>query len=131
MLTYTDLQERRKLTLLEKKTFKYVLYESNEEETKNLFLEIQKTTRDTSYKSQEFNFLGLVDFVGEVEDVHHYHIKDIVPEDGTCYQKHGSGNQFNNVKIHEDKLSGFKCACDRIRAKSFIVLKEPKIEEHD
>lgn len=125
-MLYAELITRRSLVLQEKKHYKYVLYEATKEETDDLFEEIRKYSQDKeNYKDEKWGFLRFVDFFGEVDDVFHYHIKDMIPHDETCYQRDKPENIFNNLKVHEDKLSGFRCACERINSKSFIVLRIP------
>ncbi len=129
-MLYSELITRRSLVLQEKKNYKYVLYEATKEETDDLFEEIRKYSMDKeNYRDEKWGFLRFIDFFGEVDDVHHYHIKDMIPYEETCYQRHRIENPYNNIKVHEDKVSGFRCACERIRTKSFIVLRIPKAEE--
>ena len=133
-----ELKARTHVVLSEQRKYKYVLYKAIKQETEDLYEEIRKRLSDQNYKSEIYDFLDMVDFFGEVDDVRHYHIKDIIPTVKThvsktetihetmCYQNHKEINKYNNIIIHEDKLSSFKCACELTKLEFFILLKEPK-----
>jgi hypothetical protein len=140
-----ELKTRRQVILQEQEKYRYILYEATKQETNELFSEIEKVLRDHSYKSKTFDFLSMIDFFGEIEDVNHYHVKDIIPTDkvhiirgdrpgkseivteNKCYQNHKPRHPYNNIVVHEDKISSFKCACELAKTVSFIVLKEPQV----
>lgn len=141
-MNYKELQKRNRLVLQTTKNFKYVLYEATKEETELLYEEIKKYMEDKQYRSEKVDFLTFIDFFGETSDVNHYHVRDLIPvikehkfpsdningkptiiPETMCYQAHGVA-PHNNIILHEDKVSSFKCACQAIKTKFFIVLKE-------
>lgn len=132
------LQTRYKIILSETKNHKFVIYPSNQEEVELL------TDYKISDSKDKCDYLDLLDMCGHVNEVQHTHVKDIIFEhkkhkeesfdwhgrknteikiEYTCYQPSKKAPN-NNVICHEDKVSSFKCACELLQTKYFIVLKE-------
>lgn len=145
-MLYAELKNRTKLTLRETSTHRYILYSASKEETKYLPILYEKYKNNESLENEIYcDILDRLNLCGNIEDVNHFHIKDIIPimkthkmkavhginkdeeiEEYECYQQHKLKIVSNNVIVHEDRVGSFRCACDLIRAENFIVLKEPK-----
>lgn len=139
-----DLNNRPNLVLLERTTFRYLLYSSTKEETERVEAFLTGKTEEAMSYINDLKLLGLeVDMVGHVDEVAPTHVSNIIPKIHTyirkkldhydkmevthefcCYQEHAVPNKYNNIVKHEERLSSFKCACDKLQTKYFIVLKE-------
>lgn len=140
-MLYEQLKTKRNLVLYESDYFKYVLYSLNKEEAESLEVSlsidelgefVSMTTNDN-----KCDFISLICMGGHIKDVKEkdcyfipiFKVHGIKIKEYCCYSKE-KDNIFNNVKIHEDALSSFKCACEKIQTTYFIVLKENKYDRN-
>lgn len=142
----TTLKERKNVVLEERTYIKYVLYACTEEETELFYDAVQLFRQGKKEETKDFDFLNKIYCFGHKKDFgnndfkkiispkkiheekrHGYNGNIIIEEvcsEHPCYQKHKNANMYNNIIIHEDALSSFRCACEIIQSDYFIVLKE-------
>ena len=133
-----ELKQRNGIILSENENDIYIIYPSNKEEVETL----------TQYKIDNLHdkcdYLEVLDMCGHISEVQNTHVKDIIKEikvhkeqhfsdngrttfklypEYRCYQENKNKSASNNVICHEDKVSSFKCVCERIQSGYFIVVK--------
>lgn len=141
-MLHEELKNRKNIILLENESINVILYPITKEECKNIIDILSKSN------TEEFiDFNHLIDYCGEVSKTINGDLKDIIPihktyknkrysENGRehidytfeykCHTENKNKVESNNVIIHEDALSSFKCACEKLQTEYFVILKEKK-----
>lgn len=144
-MLYEELKQKRNLVLIEKDKYKYILYALDKKELKLIEDDFEDYSSGVEL---ECDFIKDVIMGGNIDETQDFHCKELIPlnkvhtirpterfekkeriPEYKCYhtnELHIERSRCNNVIVHEDKLSSFKCACERIQSKYFVVVKEKK-----
>lgn len=150
----TELKSRRNVILKENEIEIFTLFPVDEDEVKEmeeLFELGSNYKNDERSKNYDFAFFDKenkephLEMGGKLDEVKTVHISALIPKikvhkirdsefrtkftitnEFKCYQEHKSISLNNNIIKHEEQLSSFRCACERIQTINFIVLKEYK-----
>lgn len=148
----SELKQRRNVVLLDNATIQFVLYPSNKEEIMRAeeLLSLGIMPCDDNGVITDFDFLKDINMCGHINEVHDLHCKEVIPlvkihedreygergyknityiQEHKCYQEYMTPAANNNVIKHEDKLSSFKCACQKLQTNYFILIKQDKITD--
>jgi hypothetical protein len=141
-MEYEELKKRNSLLLLQDVDFKYVIYPITKEEKIDLELSLEDYRLGVGYVNDytaedKFDFIKMVNMCGCINEVTEKDCRDIIPLSKVhivknsqtdiektfeykCYTK----SDKSKLIIHEDRLSSFKCACEKIGSRYFVVLRE-------
>lgn len=134
---------KRSILLKQELGFDYLLYQA----TQNEALEIEALCRLEAKENEYYPFIEKVQLCAHISEISEGDIKSYVPlyyewversltsnrtteyKEYICYaNKNRNPLKFScNVRIHEDRVSSFKCALQCLNAEYFYILKEPVI----
>lgn len=143
-MLYEELKLRNNIVLKEEDEFNfaYILYKIKKEEVEGIFKAYNKYS--ISKKIEEdgsYSFVQYLDMIGTINDLTLFQVKNLIPKikdwrvkslisdlhydipEYKCYQSINADQVHNNIILHECPLSSFKCACKRIEAEYFLVLR--------
>lgn len=140
-----ELKNRQNLLLKESVSYIFTLYASSKREVKEIEELLALNLDEPDERFNNYNFLFIdgitIDMVGNISEVKEKHLEGLIPlrkkhtlkgleygdkdeiiNEHVCYC--GKDYPNNNIILHEDKLSSFNCACQKLQIVYFIVLKE-------
>lgn len=144
-MTYETLIKNKKIilkteSLISKTEIKdlanYVLYSLTESEKNEIENDFQNNNESCDFidliciggsiteptNSDIKHFIPIINIITEKDLYNNKKLKSIF--EYKCYQTNDLKNPCNNVIVHEDCLSSFLCACEKLQTKHFVILKE-------